>query len=81
MPGVCGRRAASRAVPGEHLFGRKQRVDLVGLPAPAVLATRPLDLDDPDPLGEQKLAQPGAVAAGALDPDHDVILECPQPPE
>ena len=40
-----------------------------------------MNLHDGDPLGEQKLAQAGAVAAGTLDPDHDVIVECPQPPE
>jgi hypothetical protein len=40
---------------------------------------RALDLHDLDAVGEQELAQAGAEAAGALDPDHDLVAELAQP--
>lgn len=63
------------AVAGEHPARCDQRVELIGLAAPAALrAPRSLDLDDTDPdcVREQVLAQPRAIAAGTLDPDHDL---------
>src|SRR5205823_12728186 len=76
-----GAASARRREPlaGEHLARRDQRVELVRLPPPAVLALRALDLDDTEPLGQQVLAQPDAVAAGALDPDHDIVAEPAKP--
>src|SRR5215207_3471566 len=67
------------AIAGEDLLGRRQRVDLVGLAAPAVLTAGTFDLDDTDALREQELAETGAVAAGAFDPDDDVVAEPAQP--
>ena len=60
-------------------ISREQRVDLIRLPTAALLPAWPLDLHDVDPGGEQELAQPGAVGAGPLDPDHDVLTDVCEP--
>jgi hypothetical protein len=49
-------------------------------PAPASpLAVRAVDLDHRDPQSLQMTGQPGAIAAGALDPDQDDFPERLEP--
>ena len=64
--GVAGLRGPGR---GDGVLG-------VGLAAPATtLAVRTVDLDHRDALGVEVAGEPGAVAAGALDPDQLELTE------
>jgi hypothetical protein len=53
------------------LLGGRERVDAVGLPRATLSSPRALDLDDGVAGVLKVLAQPGAPAAGALDPEHE----------
>lgn len=64
---------------GQHALGRGQRVDAIGLARPALAPARTLDLEDAKALAFEVLAEPGPVAAGTLDPDHDVVAERSRP--
>jgi hypothetical protein len=67
------------AVTGEDLLGCQQSVEAVGLALAALLAAGTLHLEHFDPLALQVFAQPGAVAAGALDPDQHLPAEVANP--
>jgi hypothetical protein len=66
-------------VVGEDLLRGHQCVDLIRLSSSAVLASGTLDLHNSDPFGQEVLAKPGSIAACALDPDHNLSLERPEP--
>ena len=55
------------------MFGGRERVDAVGLPRATLSSPRALDLDDGVAGVLKVLAKPGAPAAGALDPEHELI--------
>ena len=58
---------------------RQQRVEAIPLPRPSITSTRTLDLHHAHPGRLQVLAEAGAIAAGTLDPDHDVAAHARQP--
>jgi len=66
---------------GEHLLCGQQRVEAVGLAGASLSAPWSLDLEHGDAAVLEVLAQAGAVAAGALDPDPDLSLERADPRE
>jgi hypothetical protein len=60
----------SRCAARQGCPGGADRVQRIGLAlAAAVLPVRAVHLDDPDPGGGDVPGQPGAVTAGALNPD------------
>lgn len=60
-------------------FRCQQSVEAIGLALAALLATGTLYLEHFDPLALQVFAEPGAVAAGALDPDQHLPAEVADP--
>src|SRR5688572_16173860 len=76
---VAGLGDRSTATP-ECRSGRFDRVELIGLAVAAtLLPVRAIDLDHFDPGALQKPGQPGAVGAGALDPDPGQLAEAGEP--
>ena len=67
------------AIPSQHTFRRQERVDAVRLALAPIPPAGTLDLHHADPDGLQMSAQAGAVAAGALDPDHHLAAQPGQP--
>jgi hypothetical protein len=76
----CPQRGESPAAAGgrelladEHVLGRGERVDAVGLPGAALRPPRTFDLDHGVAGALQVFAETGAPAAGSLDAEHELI--------